>query len=112
MKRTSVVTIIIILIIISFFIPAGRSASAESGKSLYENHCAVCHGNSGKGDGPVASALSKEPTNLTTQTFWQKDAEKRIRIAVEKGFGSMLPINLSKEQIKDITDYMVRTFKK
>lgn len=110
--KTVAITGMILMLILSFFIRLGRSAPADPGKSLYENHCAMCHGNSGKGDGPAASALSKEPTNLTKQTFWQKDAEKRIRIAAGKGFGAMPPVNIPEDQVKDITDYMVSAFKK
>jgi mono/diheme cytochrome c family protein len=112
MRTIAITGIMILMLIISFFIPSGRSAPADSGKSLYQNHCAICHGNSGKGDGPAASALSNEPSNFTTATFWQKDAAKKIQSAVEKGFGSMPPVNLPEDQIKDITDYMIRTFKK
>src|SRR5262249_52133867 len=33
--------------------------------AMYNQYCASCHGVSGKGDGPVASALSPAPTDLT-----------------------------------------------
>lgn len=39
--------------------------SPASGQQMYDNYCAVCHGNSGKGDGPAASALKTVPTDLT-----------------------------------------------
>ena len=35
------------------------------GEFEYRNSCAQCHGLSGKGDGPVASSLTKAPTDLT-----------------------------------------------
>jgi mono/diheme cytochrome c family protein len=35
------------------------------GHSLYNELCAVCHGLDGRGDGPAATALAKEPKNLT-----------------------------------------------
>ena len=37
-----------------------------SGRALYQDYCQTCHGESGKGDGPAASALKKRPANLTT----------------------------------------------
>jgi mono/diheme cytochrome c family protein len=40
--------------------------SATSGKEMFENYCAVCHGKDGKGNGPAASALKVPPTDLTT----------------------------------------------
>jgi mono/diheme cytochrome c family protein len=41
-------------------------ASATSGKEMFNSYCAVCHGKTGTGDGPAASALKTAPTNLTT----------------------------------------------
>ena len=35
-----------------------------SGSEMYAVYCAVCHGATGKGDGPAASAFKKTPTNL------------------------------------------------
>jgi len=35
------------------------------GEFEYRNSCVQCHGMSGKGDGPMASSLTKSPTDLT-----------------------------------------------
>ena len=35
------------------------------GRELYLRYCAACHGVSGKGDGPAATALRPRPANLT-----------------------------------------------
>ncbi|QFS83945.1 Cytochrome c [Roseivivax sp. THAF40] len=45
------------------FSAAGQDVGV--GKSLYERHCATCHGLSAKGDGPMAPALLIQPTDLT-----------------------------------------------
>jgi len=42
---------------------AGTSAGTGSG--LYINYCASCHGPNAKGDGPMASVLTKKPADLT-----------------------------------------------
>jgi len=39
---------------------------SNSGKEMFNSYCAVCHGTSGKGDGPAASAMKTPPTDLTT----------------------------------------------
>ena len=39
--------------------------SAANGAANYKAYCAACHGASGKGDGPAASALKLPPTDLT-----------------------------------------------
>lgn len=38
---------------------------ASSGKQMYAEYCAVCHGSGGKGDGPGVAALKKRPADLT-----------------------------------------------
>ena len=42
-----------------------HSTQAMAGKDLYREYCAVCHGTSGKGDGPAASALKTPPSDVT-----------------------------------------------
>jgi mono/diheme cytochrome c family protein len=43
-----------------------KPTSPVSGAQMFKEYCAVCHGNDGKGDGPVATALKVPPPNLTT----------------------------------------------
>jgi mono/diheme cytochrome c family protein len=38
----------------------------DFGKREYESNCAVCHGRSGKGDGPYAAVLATKIADLTT----------------------------------------------
>ena len=42
-----------------------QMTSAASGSEMFVSYCAPCHGKSGKGDGPAASALKVPPANLT-----------------------------------------------
>ena len=37
-----------------------------SGKRMYKEYCAACHGSDGRGRGPLASSLTKQPPDLTT----------------------------------------------
>jgi mono/diheme cytochrome c family protein len=43
-----------------------KYTSPSSGKQMYVNYCAPCHGVDGRGSGPVASALKVKPADLTT----------------------------------------------
>lgn len=45
-------------------VPITRTAS-NSGKEMFDSYCAVCHGKTGKGDGPAASAMKTPPADLT-----------------------------------------------
>jgi|SRR6516225_165919 mono/diheme cytochrome c family protein len=42
-----------------------RQTDTVAGKELYLDHCAVCHGVAGKGNGPAAPALKTAPPDLT-----------------------------------------------
>ncbi len=37
----------------------------DDGQQVFAENCAHCHGDKGKGDGPMASVLSVKPTDLT-----------------------------------------------
>ena len=38
----------------------------EAGSSLFRTYCAVCHGTSARGDGPLADSMRRRPPDLTT----------------------------------------------
>lgn len=44
---------------------APKDTSPASGKQMFDQYCAVCHGKEGKGDGPAKSALKVPPRDLT-----------------------------------------------
>lgn len=50
---------------------ADRELSEGEAKREYQNRCATCHGDSGKGDGPGGVALSPKPRDYT-DAAWQK----------------------------------------
>jgi len=41
------------------------STSPASGREMFVNYCAPCHGKDAKGNGPAAAALKQAPANLT-----------------------------------------------
>jgi mono/diheme cytochrome c family protein len=45
-----------------------KPTSAASGKEMFAQYCAPCHGTDGKGNGPAASAMKSQPTDLTQLT--------------------------------------------
>ena len=42
-----------------------KQTSPASGKEMFGQYCAPCHGVDGKGNGPAASAMKSPPTDLT-----------------------------------------------
>lgn len=37
----------------------------EEGKALFQTYCAVCHGDQGKGDGPISTKITPPPSYLS-----------------------------------------------
>lgn len=42
-----------------------QQVSPANAQEMFRSYCAPCHGLTGKGDGPAASALKKAPADLT-----------------------------------------------
>lgn len=61
-----------------------------SGKDLFREYCAVCHGQDAKGAGPAADALKKSPSDLTQLSRKNngKFPEQRV-LATFKGEGGV-----------------------
>lgn len=48
-------------------VPSWGLAQEEMiGKMIYDDHCSVCHGDGGAGDGLVAALFDQKPKNLTS----------------------------------------------
>lgn len=60
----------------------------ERGKALYAQRCAVCHGESGQGDGVVAASLTPRPANFTQARF---STERLITVMREGVPGTTMP---------------------
>ena len=52
-------------------IPADEKSLAI-GKELYGRECLSCHGSTGKGDGPRAKDLERNPGNLSSPKMWEQ----------------------------------------
>ncbi len=79
---------------------------ASSGKSVYEENCAACHGPTGYGNGPAAAMLKTRPFDLTVHAPLHDDA---YFIAVISGGRGEMPAfkeRLTSAQIIDVIAYM------
>ena len=88
------------------------SGETLQGKAIYEQHCVVCHGAQGRGDGPEAPYLSPRPASLiSAATSIKSDQELLAVIANGKPRTAMQPWKdrLTEAQQQDVLAY-VRSF--
>jgi mono/diheme cytochrome c family protein len=75
---------------------APSPAAVAAGKAIYDDKCANCHGDKGKGDGPEADMYDTPPADLTKpgvldgmsdgELFWKISRGRRPMPAFEKQF--------------------------
>jgi mono/diheme cytochrome c family protein len=117
LKRCGVLAAVVLSA--ALLIRAGQSEVAAPlgpGKALYDMHCATCHGESGRGDGPSAASFASKPSNLTEgRRLNQLPDEFFVSIVLNGGPAEglspgMPPFrgNLNEGQIRQVTAY-VRT---
>ncbi len=68
--------------------PVAQIASVKDGKASFDAHCALCHGNAGKGDGPAASSINPKPKNLG-DTAIQRQTDGELFWKISEGRGVM-----------------------
>jgi mono/diheme cytochrome c family protein len=84
--------------------------SIEAGKKLYQsNGCPVCHGDQGRGDGPLAGGLENKPRNFKDYEEMKRMPTIRMEQAIHNGLeGTAMPAfsHFSDSQIEVLTNYL------
>lgn len=63
----------------------GKAAITPEVRELFKTRCAVCHGESGKGDGPGAGALNPKPRDYTNKEWQAKVTDDDLRKVIHYG---------------------------
>jgi cytochrome c oxidase cbb3-type subunit III len=71
MKRFRIRSVLGVSVLLSgLYVPSVfAGADPVAGKVTYEKTCAMCHGQTGKGDGPTAAVLNPKPRNHTDGAY-------------------------------------------
>jgi high-affinity iron transporter len=68
--------------------------TASDGQGVFKKYCAVCHGESGAGDGPAAAKMKQKPRNLGDKAIMAKISDEQILKAINEGIkteGAAMP---------------------
>jgi mono/diheme cytochrome c family protein len=99
------------LVLIAVALGASACASHEDrGHHLYaERGCAVCHGTTGRGDGPSAKRLDTPPRDLAdVRSYRQGSTQDEIGRSIRRGSGAMPAFtDISEAEARDIAAWLV-----
>jgi mono/diheme cytochrome c family protein len=63
-----------------------RDALLTQGRAIYLVRCVACHGNDGRGDGPLAANLIGPPVGNLTDSEWKHgDRPDQVMAVIDKG---------------------------
>ena len=69
-----------------------NAESIAAGQALFSTNCAACHGQTGKGDGPVGLTLNPRPADLTQHAVVGIHTDAQLFEWITNGFpGSRMP---------------------
>lgn len=74
------------------------------GERVFRRHCARCHGDEGKGDGPDSVGLNPQPAAFTSGQLKRGDSSSAIRGVILNGFPPVMPAQrtLNEEELKAV----------
>ena len=87
--------------------------SISEGKTVWNLHCASCHGKKGLGDGSKAAQLKTTPQDMTLASF-QSQTDGSLYYKIVEGRDDMPSFKKKIPEAEDIWDVVnfIRTFKK
>lgn len=112
MYGRAVMSVALVMLTGSWALAENPRGNSKAGESIYQEHCAGCHGASGDGLGPDIKELIVPPANfLAPKTRAKTDRE--LYLAIKQGvlFSPMhgWADRLSDQEIRDVLNY-IRTF--
>jgi mono/diheme cytochrome c family protein len=89
---------------------SARADDVQAGKTVYVQQCMICHGISGKGNGPSGKKLDPKPTDFTKAVANDEEWFKATKLgtkAIGKSNGmEAYSAKLTDQQIRDVLAYV------
>lgn len=75
------------LFAISLLCQTASAAEGTLGANLFSQRCAMCHGNDGAGDGPLAGSMpaDQKPRNLSEGQYKYASDHAKLKEVIQKG---------------------------
>jgi len=83
-------------------------AILAAGTRLYAANCAVCHGDTGRGDGPAAAGLNPRPPDLRGASSRWDDGQLAAQILNGRGAMPGFAATLAQDDVWSIVHYLRR----
>lgn len=85
----------------------------SKGEAIYKKHCQMCHGATGKGDGPAGKRLNPKPYNFQDKEKMAAQTDEHLFKDITKGEGPMPAFERKlKENERWMVLHYIRTFAK
>ncbi|MFQ5704660.1 MAG: c-type cytochrome [Gemmatimonadales bacterium] len=87
---------------------AAAVAPDSTGKVLFAQLCATCHGVKGDADSPMAKMLDPKPTDFTSAEWQTSRTDEEIERVISGGKGTMPPLGsqLSGDKMKAVIAFI------
>jgi mono/diheme cytochrome c family protein len=88
-------------------VPADATSVAR-GAELFMINCAMCHGETGEGNGPIANHIQNKPANLTSDTV-QSKSDGALFLTITNGVTGRMPAlneNFTVRERWDIVNFL------
>ena len=66
-----------------------NEVSLAAGEQIVQTNCVICHGQSGKGDGPGGATLNPKPRDWTDHAYMSSRTDDQLYDVIYNGKGSM-----------------------
>lgn len=95
--RSKFIFLMIVILFLIIFVgaivtsaSAAGKGNAEAGKKVYDAKCTLCHGASGKGDGPAGASTNPKATNFAEKAKMTKSDDELFKIISDGSKGTTM----------------------
>jgi mono/diheme cytochrome c family protein len=105
MKYPLKLALVLVLVLSVPLLYASAQGNAKTGKDLFTNKCATCHGDKGEGKPAIEKMFNVKMRPLTSKEVLSK-GDEQLKKNILEGNGKMKPVKLTDSEAADILAYI------